>query len=640
MKIFLEKAIFINKAPFEKLELNFSENEISILNWVNWKWKTTIISHIVDSFYEFARETFPNEFEWKENKFYRVSSALHNLDKNKPSFVYLRFKISNNWGFEKLDYLDIRNNCTEEEYNNTITFDDKIPFSSFSETLSKQKYIKIHSNNINNEKIEEIFRTNILTYFPAYRYEQPWYLNDSYKIKLNFKKESWFSWYLPNPIEVTTWLQNLANWVMDVVLDLRFENWETFTDKVKNNVLFWNLNLLISDILISKEYWNVRFWVWERNLWWSRIWIYKDLENKTTIQIYPTIFNMSSWELSLLCLFWEILKQADNNKTNITLDNICWIVLIDEVDKHLHIKLQKEILPKLLKLFKNVQFILSSHSPFLNMWLAEDEELKNKTKIKDISNWIDISPYDDEQYEDVYKMMINENDRFKENFEKLKNEIQSSTKPLIITEWPTDIKHIKKAKEKLNINDIDFDYFYIEWDNKLKLHIQNLAKYNQPRKIIAIFDRDNQENINEIEKDWETYKNYWNNVYAFCIPLVNNDIYWEFTSIEHYYLEKDLKKVDWNWRRLFLWSEFYDSWNSIYWDFQTKISQIQNKVKKNWVIDEKVYKKDDLQQNNSVALSKNTFAELIETDEEFSKDIDFTNFWEIFNNIKIILELN
>jgi hypothetical protein len=32
MKIFLEKAIFINKAPFENLELNFSENEISILN--------------------------------------------------------------------------------------------------------------------------------------------------------------------------------------------------------------------------------------------------------------------------------------------------------------------------------------------------------------------------------------------------------------------------------------------------------------------------------------------------------------------------------------------------------------------------------------------------------------------------------
>ncbi len=53
----------------------------------------------------------------------------------------------------------------------------------------------------------------------------------------------------------------------------------------------------------------------------------------------------------------------DINKS-VQLNTIEGIVLIDEVDLHLHIKLQKDILPQLIKLFPKVQFIVSSHSPF------------------------------------------------------------------------------------------------------------------------------------------------------------------------------------------------------------------------------------------------------------------------------------
>lgn len=41
------------------------------------------------------------------------------------------------------------------------------------------------------------------------------------------------------------------------------------------------------------------------------------------------------------------------------------IVLIDEVETHLHLKLQKEILPMLTALFPNIQFIVTTHSPFV-----------------------------------------------------------------------------------------------------------------------------------------------------------------------------------------------------------------------------------------------------------------------------------
>lgn len=41
------------------------------------------------------------------------------------------------------------------------------------------------------------------------------------------------------------------------------------------------------------------------------------------------------------------------------------IVLIDEIETHLHVELQRAIVPILMKLFPNLQFILTTHSPFI-----------------------------------------------------------------------------------------------------------------------------------------------------------------------------------------------------------------------------------------------------------------------------------
>lgn len=41
------------------------------------------------------------------------------------------------------------------------------------------------------------------------------------------------------------------------------------------------------------------------------------------------------------------------------------IVLIDEVETHLHLELQRQILPLLTSVFPNIQFVVSTHSPFV-----------------------------------------------------------------------------------------------------------------------------------------------------------------------------------------------------------------------------------------------------------------------------------
>ena len=45
--------------------------------------------------------------------------------------------------------------------------------------------------------------------------------------------------------------------------------------------------------------------------------------------------------------------------------NMRGIVLIDEIETHLHIRLQKTILPFLTDFFPNIQFIVTTHSPFV-----------------------------------------------------------------------------------------------------------------------------------------------------------------------------------------------------------------------------------------------------------------------------------
>lgn len=91
-------------------------------------------------------------------------------------------------------------------------------------------------------------------------------------------------------------------------------------------------------------------------------------------------------------------------------------------------------------------------------------------------------------------------------------------------------------------------------------------------------------------------------------------------------------------RRLFLGKEFYDSGNSMNGKYQTKISEIQNKIKINGIIDDKVFKTCDLKHEESVALSKSDFAELVENDKSFIEDFDFSTFKQIFDIINSIIK--
>ena len=65
------------------------------------------------------------------------------------------------------------------------------------------------------------------------------------------------------------------------------------------------------------------------------------------------------------------------------------IVLIDEVETHLHLGLQKIVMPTLSKIFPNIQFIITTHSPFVlsSMDNAVAFDLEHKENISDLTEY-------------------------------------------------------------------------------------------------------------------------------------------------------------------------------------------------------------------------------------------------------------
>ena len=540
----IEKAIFINRAPFKKVEFDFLESGVNVLSGINGRGKTTVISHIVDAFYEMARNSFINSFEGKENKFYRYSSDLFNYASSSYSLFYVRFKEED----KCIDYIDCRGKMTEGEYNEIVLLENKIPYEDINLSLERNNCIKsFHTSK--EDEVVEIFNHNILTYFPSYRYEQPGYLNDPYKVNVGFNINSAFSGELPNPIEVVSDLNGLAIWFMDVILDSKL-----YSNRQASRLLINNLNRIVSASLKSKLGMDTRLGIGPRENTASRIAIAEQNGNL----LYPTIFNISSGESALICMFGELLKQAD--KLEMVMD-VPGIVLIDEVDKHLHIRLQKEILPQLFELFPNIQFIVSSHSPFLNMGLA-DKNI-NRTRCFDLdNNALECMPVNNQLYSEVYDMFINENNRYAEKLRLMEDKVAALCKPLVITEGKTDIKHILKAKEVLGIN-LDFDIIdsasQPDGDDNLKKLLNHLAKIKQLHKIIGIFDCDISKTVSEMHPDGNSYKDYGNGVYGFTIPVPEDRVKNGQTgiSIEYLYSDAEIKSpVNDYGHRLFFGTEF------------------------------------------------------------------------------------
>lgn len=110
---------------------------------------------------------------------------------------------------------------------------------------------------------------------------------------------------------------------------------------------------------------------------------------------------------AILNIISELIMRMEN-KASKSYD-IQGIVLIDEIETHLHIDLQKKILPFLTSFFPKIQFIVTTHSPFVLNSIENSViyDLEKKLLVKDLSgysvNSIIESYFDSDDYSTVVK---------------------------------------------------------------------------------------------------------------------------------------------------------------------------------------------------------------------------------------------
>lgn len=107
----------------------------------------------------------------------------------------------------------------------------------------------------------------------------------------------------------------------------------------------------------------------------------------------PFSFNeLSAGYSSIIYIVSDLLLRMDGNwlqGESLSKCDYQGIVLIDEIEKHLHIELQKRILPFLTEFFPNIQFIVTTYSPYIlnSISNAKAYDLERQIEIDNLSEF-------------------------------------------------------------------------------------------------------------------------------------------------------------------------------------------------------------------------------------------------------------
>ena len=360
--MYIEKLAYKNVGPLQDVRIDFPFNNNGtpkpiILVGENGTGKSTVLSNIVDSFYEMAQKHFMNATTSRENGGHNFfKTILPNEIHSGESYMYsvLLYTCVETPNEEPPIYICKSGKVTIDN----IKEQTSTSISSISGSKEgNEKVVKASS-----EQVSSIWDKNVICYFGPDRYECPVWLGDSYYTYSDYlhpKVEGSFNGYLKNPITVHDVTNLNLQWLLDVVADSRGDiigeaGALSLAHISTENLLLMrqareNLEKILSIIIGKDVYFHLNF----RSLHGAR---FRIVQKENDNVICPTLDSLSTGQIALFNIFATIIHYADNNDItkSIHLDEITGIVVIDEIELHLHSKLQKEVLPKLIAMFPKI----------------------------------------------------------------------------------------------------------------------------------------------------------------------------------------------------------------------------------------------------------------------------------------------
>lgn len=244
--------------------------------------------------------------------------------------------------------------------------------NAIAEEISKIEMIDGKPNTILNNKVTLDFASNI---------HQVPYILAFYQASRNVMMIEPKSPTKPDYIKKGNIKETVTNQFLYFMSDLKIQealarNEKLFDDADKINAWFVDFESLLKQIFQDDEL-KLEF-------------NYKDYSFKICTEGKKFKFTQLSdgFSAALDIVADLILKMQDDNSLTRSYQRE-GIVLIDEIETHLHLELQKIIMPFLTKTFPNIQFIVTTHSPFVlsSMENAVAFDLEHKEPISDLSDY-------------------------------------------------------------------------------------------------------------------------------------------------------------------------------------------------------------------------------------------------------------
>lgn len=443
-EIYLENTGPISKCHVEELPFADNGNPLPVVVvGPNGSGKSIFLSYIVDALMEMAKTTF-NDIVPSDGAriipYYRIirERAIHSGATHSLSLLCF-----NCFNTTKSDLL-YAEKAGRLDANTDYLSDFKSKYASVWNWPLDGNYKKV-SDDIE-ETIKEEMGKGVHVFFPASRRESPDWLNQkSINPESITAASNRMDNELGNPIRVETSAEDTITWILDVFLDSMVQ-FKTLVpnsgqttqidlqNRQKLEVAKLNIEQILQAILQDAK---AELQLNLRRHARSRLAI--RLGNG---QIIPSLHSLSEGQSQLLNLFATIIRYGEQDDINksIVLPKIAGVVLIDEIDAHLHPTLQHEVVPRLMKLFPLVQFIVSSHSPLFLLGM-EKEFGQDGLRILELPTGRSISSEQFSEFSDTFRY-YQDTKSFEEQIER---RLKKGTKPLVLTEGKLDANYIHKA---------------------------------------------------------------------------------------------------------------------------------------------------------------------------------------------------
>ena len=510
--MYVNRIRIVNYGPIRDLDISFpfdaERPKPVLLVGENGSGKSILLSHIVNGMIAAKGAGYPESTEVDEARVFKLRSNSY-------------ISVGAEYYFARIDFesgifvREMRLRKPQSSYSEPPMGTDG-PGAEVWESEFNQDGLDHFESNIRGHShppalpISEIVSANCLLYFPSNRMEEPAWLNTAnLRAKPKYTEAPKVKGETPRQVLAHAPLRDAHDWLYDVAYDrAAFEiqsqsiNLPVSAKSADSgptllplplflgyrgdatNAYSVALQVLQAVLPRLSATGTVRFGIGGRH---NRL---LSIESDSGISV-PNVFQLSSGEHALLALFLSILRdfdlREDRNTGFSAAEDVRGLVVVDEADLHLHAGHQHDVLPQLIKMFPQVQFVMTTHSPLFVLGMAKVFG-ESGFVVYDLPTGTRVGPEEFDEFGVAFRAFK----ATREFSDEVQARVRQARQPLLYVEGTTDCDYLRRAADLLGKTDLLSGYTMdaAGGEAQLKMIWNGLTKVPEPARmsVVLLFD--------------------------------------------------------------------------------------------------------------------------------------------------------